>query len=84
MSNEIVMFCIYVLVAYPLHAVTVTYQHNCGPIFASWSLDVIYSGCPTSRYLKLFAFECISMGIGVVGLDSAVNYADTVWNTFVG
>ena len=38
----------------------------------------------SSRRYEVCAFEQISMGIGGVGLDSALNYVDTVRKTFVG
>ena len=41
------------------------------------SQDMVFSGCPTNNTKDLY-------GNWEVGLDSAVNYADIAWNTFVG
>ena len=53
---------------------SVTYQHH-------QSVDILFSDCPTGDTKTLWMERYGNQG---VGLDSAVNYADTVENTIVG
>ena len=73
--SHVIIFC---CISFACHdfLMSVTHQHH-------HSLDILYSDCPTGDTKTI----CIWMdlyGNWGVGLDSSVNYGDTVWNTLVG